>query len=328
MDGSVITPDVWVAAAAGLPTLAHSYSRMIPTMNLSRHSETVTLRMLACVAVWNNHGDALRIVLQWASWRGLMQPTVDGVHSSWIGSFLAGPLLSCAARQNSLHAAAALLHVKANVNITTDGYCGRKPLHWAAQRGHVAAAALLIHANAEVDIRSRTYAKSLLETPLMIAAGHGQVSMVCMLLEAGANVDLRCKNDDSALVYAVVSLCSAQDPRQQLLLQEVVVRLLEARADVGLADKSCRTLMWHAAASGRVDTLQLLVQARAPVNTRAGNLVGGDTPLMLAASRGHVRTVQYLLQAKAELTEPLTFSCQNRAGRRILQLLTAAKATV
>jgi ankyrin repeat protein len=192
----------------------------------------------------------------------------------------------------------------------------------------VAAAALLIHAKAEVDIRSRTYDKSRLETPLMIAAKHGQVSMVCMLLDAGANVDLRCKNDDSALVYAVVSLCSAQDPRHQLLLQEVVVRLLEARVDVGLADKSCRTPVWHAAGSGRVDTLQLLVQARAPVNTRAGNLVSGDTPLMLAARRGHVRAVQYLLQAKAELTEPLTFSCQNLAGRRILQLLTSAKATV
>jgi ankyrin repeat protein len=332
MDGSVITPDVWVAAAAGLPTLARSYSCMISSMNASRHSETVTLRLLVFVAVWNDRGDAVRTLLQSASCKRVLQAVLKGLalrghHGS---SAVNAPLLACAARQNSVDAAAVLLSVKARVDVRD--FTAKTPLHWAAFRGHAAAATLLLLLSAKANVHARDSwsetplhkaascgrvavatlllsAKAYvfvhdhrLETPLTKAALHGCPIVVGMLLEAGADVEARCERGETALTYAAVSPCytfGVYRQRHIPAVVKVVSRLIEARADVDTRDNMGITPV-HAAAH-TVQVLRILLQARAQVNIPEQ---WGRTPLTYAISNRNVGAVRNLLRIKVAPNMP------------------------
>ncbi|XP_078689136.1 uncharacterized protein LOC144920681 [Branchiostoma floridae x Branchiostoma belcheri] len=108
---------------------------------------------------------------------------------------------------------------------------------------------------------------------------------------------------------------------------KLVLRLLEAGAEVDKTDKDGHTPLLLAANEGHGDVVQKLLKAGANVNRAKQD---GVTPLIIAACKGHVEVVQQLLKAGAEVNRadvngftPLFTAAQEGHVEVVQQLLKA-----
>jgi ankyrin repeat protein len=176
------------------------------------------------------------------------------------------------------------------------------------------------------------------DSPLMVAAWRGSLQFASSLLEAGADVDIREDYGENALHLAVllhqldlVDLLIT-NPRVNINstraktgtrsggetaliiaaqngLVKVVDRLLKAGAEANtLANNGLSALHW-AALRGDPQVIDLLIAApKIDLNVQARRLtssifvVGGSSPLILAARKGNTKAVTTLISARADLT--------------------------
>lgn len=137
-------------------------------------------------------------------------------------------------------------------------------------------------------------------------------------LAAGARVDALSRNGLSLAHYAAdagaVACLSALTQRQPKLVNQ--------------PDKNQWTPLHHAAAQGRLSAVNVLIAAKAQVNTKASGVL---PPLFQAVDNGHIDIVAVLLDKRAAVkldnlsANPLK-SAIERGDADIAELLTAAKA--
>lgn len=123
-------------------------------------------------------------------------------------------------------------------------------------------------------------------TPLMLASLHGEDGVVAALLNAGARIDALDDDGNQALWYAC--LCGAPAP---------ILQLIEAGIEIDHANDDDITCLMQAAASGRVEVMQLLLSLGA---SHAPSAPDGRNALDMAADRGFelLRTARGLGYAK------------------------------
>ena len=130
-------------------------------------------------------------------------------------------------------------------------------------------------------------------TPLMRAADAGDLGELTKLLATGADVNARDWLGRSALLHA----CEHAEKNPS-----VVKALLAAGADVNAADHLGETPLLGVSgflpAEVAFDVRRELLAAGADVNASNGE---GTTPLMMAAATGDVETVKLLLKARARV---------------------------
>ncbi len=176
--------------------------------------------------------------------------------------------LQVAAEAGDAELIAALLAAGADVESPNDE--GQTALMAAARTGVVEAARLLLDAGAAVDARESWGG----QTALMWASAQKQTDMVALLIEKGADVNARAIVRDwerhitseprikempagglTPLLYAAREGCVA-----------CAEQLVEAGADIDMADPDGITPLIMALLNGRFDTAKLLVEADADVN--------------------------------------------------------------
>ncbi len=166
-----------------------------------------------------------------------------------------------------------LLAKHANVNVRSED--GRTALHVAAMSGQTAIVKRLIDAGASVNFNGG-------DSPLALAAVTGNVELVQMLIDAGAPVTRQA--GVSAMVAASTAGCT--------ICLDVIAEEAEPVA-LGIA-------LDAAANIGSTAVVQHLLEKHAPIE--AHDLIGGATPLMLAAASEHdaVDKVRLLVERGAD----------------------------
>ena len=175
---------------------------------------------------------------------------------------------------------------------------GRTPLYRAAAEGKNDALNLLIEHKAEVNHKANDGSTALLE-----AVTFGKMETVQILLAHGADVSIADASSNTPLMVA--SEGTAYMPNN---VPEVTA-LLAAGAKVDVVDARGRTPLYRAAAEGKVDAMQLLLDKKADLNARASD---GSTPLLVAVQNAKLDAVKFLCdkganvnQADANGTTPL-----------------------
>ncbi|CAH1131548.1 unnamed protein product [Ceutorhynchus assimilis] len=195
-------------------------------------------------------------------------------------------------------------------------------LHWMARHGSLKWVKYLIEEKAfEVDQRN-AYG----DTPLNRAIAFGQYECCQYLLEMGANV-LEIDMEGRSLLHTAVfgghlGCCNAvlkylkeysyvyvnlKDNKGKTALnwaagkgyKELVICLLEAKADVNYKEPDGRTALVGASMGGYEDIIKLLIDANANIDVYDGDKK--YQPLTRAASNEHMGTVQILLDAGANV---------------------------
>jgi ankyrin repeat protein len=179
---------------------------------------------------------------------------------------------------------------------------GTTPLHYAAALGSVESVKLLIEAGADVQARNAMDA-----TPLILAAPSAQ--KVALLLAKGADPNARSKAGRTALLVA--ASCEA--------CSESVRLLLNANADVNVADERGILPLTAAAGVGQTATVQLLLargaRADAPDKARFSALMG-------AVASNNIELVKLLLSKGADVNMANTFGGKVKHGMIALTQLT------
>ncbi|CAE7625374.1 unnamed protein product, partial [Symbiodinium pilosum] len=204
----------------------------------------------------------------------LLEAKAD-VDDTWLDGSTA---LLRASRLGQLEVAYVLLQFRANVDMATND--GDTALFHASRRGHVALVQALVEAKATTNLPDSSG-----DTPLICAASQGQshVQIVRLLLEARADKGIRSRNGKTALI------CAAQQGVGDV---DVLQALLES-ANINVPDRSGKTALMYASRRGQLQSVRLLLQARAAADLTDE---GGETALILAASRGHLEVVSLLLE--------------------------------
>ena len=124
-------------------------------------------------------------------------------------------------------------------------------------------------------------------TMLAIAASYGHDVILQALLEAGANPNVRCKQQLTALHYAIQG-------------REVfsTKTLLRYGADPSAKDEQGWMPLHHAAWDGAGGCVEHLVKARADVNARVPT---GESALQIALERANVNTARALVSMGADV---------------------------
>jgi hypothetical protein len=175
-------------------------------------------------------------------------------------------------------------------------------------------------------------------SPLIVAAWRGSLQFASSLLKAGADVDIRGDYGENALHIAVLAdqldlvdllitnpRVSINSPRAktgttgggetaliiaaQKGLAKIVDRLLKAGAEANtLANSGLSALHW-AALRNNLQVIDLLIAApKINLNVRVRRsrsskfVVGGSSPLILAARKGNAEAATALISAGADLT--------------------------
>lgn len=129
------------------------------------------------------------------------------------------------------------------------------------------------------------------DTPLLRAICFGDLALVEFLLGQGADPNACNQGGYTALLTAIES----EEEESPLIL----TALIKAGADLQQTGANGLAPLHMAAAQGRVDKAELLIQAGADINQRTP-IDAADTPLMVAACIGRPGTVQLLLRYGAD----------------------------
>lgn len=164
-----------------------------------------------------------------------------------------------------------------NPDKKTRGWTG---LHAAALHGRVEMARNLLLEGASVDAPEN----SIDATPLYVAAQGAQPEVVRLLLDAGASPHSTSRGGSSLLQRAAQSKCPG-------CVKHLLAAGSDPNAGVG------RSALFHAAFNGDVESLKMLLAARADINATDK----GMSPLYAAAQEGHVEVVRRLIAAGAAL---------------------------
>ncbi len=178
-----------------------------------------------------------------------------------------------------------LLAHGAEVNATNKH--GETPLHKAVKSGRKATVEVLLNNGAALELQAGYKAN----TPLMTASEEGELEIVKLLLDKGAKVNARGKYQESALMQAAFAL------------HPDIVALLLARGAEADARSQWGMTALLLAAQGKPDVVVqkvtlLLLDAGANVNVADNK---GETALMKAKQHGNVKTVDLLMQRGAKL---------------------------
>jgi len=178
--------------------------------------------------------------------------------------------LSLAAANGDAKAVTMLLDAGADPNTT--GADGETALMTAARAGKVDAARVLLVRGANVNAAETWMG----ETAVMWAAAEGNAAMVKLLVEAGANVNARATPQKFAkIVFNGSTMVSTPLPKggmTALLLASRegsmtgVQALIDAGADLGLADLEGTSPLIMAIVNRHNDVAKLLIEKGAPVN--------------------------------------------------------------
>ena len=152
------------------------------------------------------------------------------------------------------------------------------PLCEAMFHGHIHVMNFLIASGANADG----------QTPLILATKRKDVNMVKAVLYAGANVNtVNSKTCQTALLEALLNGCT-----------QIAILLIEAGADVNIADKSGDSALIVAARNRYLNITKVLIEAGADVNKRC---VDDTTALMYFALNGNQQGVRLLLRSGAKV---------------------------
>jgi ankyrin repeat protein/predicted Ser/Thr protein kinase len=180
---------------------------------------------------------------------------------------------------------------------------GRTPLYRAATEAKNDAVTLLLDKKAAIDHRANDGSTALLET-----VQFGKLSTLQLLIAHGADVNVADSASNTPLMLAAEG--SAYMPNNV----PAVTALLAAGAKVDPADSRGRTPFYRAAAEGKVEAMQLLLDKKADLNARATD---GSTPLFVAVQSAKLDAVRWLAdkganvnQADANGTTPLMLAAE------------------
>ncbi len=173
--------------------------------------------------------------------------------------------------------------LKQGANVDSQDLRGRTALLAAVEENHIEVARLLIEAGADVNVQDR-----ILDSPLLLAGASGTLEILQMILKAGPDFSLYNRYGGTALIPAcerghveVVKTLLATEVDvdhvnhlgwtallEAILLsdggprhQEVVRLLVDAGADVTIADSDGITPLQHARQKGYDDIVKILESA-------------------------------------------------------------------
>ena len=184
----------------------------------------------------------------------------------------------------------------------------------AVRSGSRAAIAPLVAANRDLVTAADPAGSTLLHH----AAGFGSAETVTMLLDSGADVNAKNRRGSMPLHWAIhdeakvrlllsrgANVNAKQVEGRTPLYQAasmgdglaIVKLLLASGADPNIAIAIGRTPLMAAAGRGDLETMRVLVEAKAQVDVRNG---AGETALILAAGDGDPQAVRFLLDRGAD----------------------------
>ena len=227
-----------------------------------------------------------------------------------------------------------LLSKEPDINIQdNDGWTA---LMFASCYGHHQAVELLLSKNPDIKIQNNNGV-----TALMFASANGHHQVVELLLSKEPDINIQDNDGWTALMFAssnghhqVVELLLSKDTdiniqRKCDILMEDIISAFTIACDEGhssiviLLSKKLTILLnderelLAAAAEGDIGTLvSMLYEVGMSPDTA---LVGGITPLMIAASCGHIDIVDRLIQAGADVNKT------NDKGKTALDILSGRK---
>ncbi len=185
-----------------------------------------------------------------------------------------------AALEGDLEAVKTFLKKDASL-LESDGWNGKKPLHWAAQGGRIEVVEFLLGQGAAVDSKNAAN-----ETPLHYAAAYGNKDVVELLLSRGAAPDARSKFG-TPLSYA-----AGRNHAE-------VFKLLIARgADVKVPLEANHTLLHLSAWGGKKEDIEMLIDKGIPVDAKTDS---DRTPLQNAALAGNLEAAKVLIAKRADV---------------------------
>lgn len=166
---------------------------------------------------------------------------------------------------------------------------GRTALYRAASEGKNDALNLLLDHKAEIDHKANDGSTALLE-----ATTFGKIATVELLLKRGADPNIADASSNTPLLVAAEG--NAYMPNN---VGEVTA-LLAAGAKVDAVDGKGRTPFYRAAAEGKVEAMQLLLDKKADLNARATD---GSTPLLAAVQSAKLDAVKLLCEKGANVNQ-------------------------
>jgi ankyrin repeat protein len=170
---------------------------------------------------------------------------------------------------------------------------GWTPLYSAAYYGHVEVVQALVKAGADLN-----KANTVGRTPLTIAVQKGHIKVVKALVAGGEALNVNQGNFSGSTALHSISHIEAGQTIEADQAIEAIQALVNAGADVNMADNWGRTSLHRAAEIGRVEVVQAFLHLGASLN-KADN--EGWTPLYAAAWWGRTEVVRAFLDAGVDL---------------------------
>ena len=217
-----------------------------------------------------------------------------------------------AARDGDLMRVRALIAQRANVNAPQGD--GMTALHWAAFNDDHAIADLLLAIGANMTVRTRVGAI----TPLWLAANNGSAVMIRRLITVDTDINVPTATGGTPLMAA--SMSGRVDAIDLLVRRGAWVNAREtengqtALMFAAWEDRpdAIRALVRHGALTGLMSYVVSMIEERLdeygnPISDRrrripGGNsIMGGLTPLLIAARDGHVEAVRALVESGADI---------------------------
>ena len=224
--------------------------------------------------------------------------------------------LVIAAQSGDLEKVKALLAVAGtNVN-QVDPETGRTALHWAARENRGEIVTLLLESKADINAQDRTG-----KGPITLAAETGSADATLRLANAGASLTNRDSIGGTPLSWA----CG-------LGTAETVEILLNKGADATIIDVNGLSPLIWAAGIGKPESVAILLKRNPNLDLNLKDGVTGDSALMRAVRSGKVESVRLLIEAKADVNSvnkqgysPMQLAALSGSPDKV-KLLIAAKA--
>jgi ankyrin repeat protein/serine/threonine protein kinase len=233
--------------------------------------------------------------------------------------------------------------------INQAGADGSTVLTLACSKGNLWAIRYLIDSGIKIDEQTGPQ----LINPLLCAAKFGQLGAVTFLISKGANIEVRNSEGRSPLLLAAQF---GHPSIVRVLLDKGASISIRSSADLPSMDLPSATALNHAALSGNLEVVSLLLDAGAKLDERTGGNGGtvlsevaqrgltemaaflishnadvnasglaGITPLGAAASAGHAEMVKLLLKHGADVIPKTERLAKKNNHKEVVSLLREAK---